>query len=158
MGRRAKRGRQNGLHPIGPSGWWRLRSWFAGVSSMMTIHIKLFLAATFLLRFAFLGVPEDGRRIVHDFFLLSNLRFTAQEYIYHLFASVWDAAFAYVVMREVTRLKFMPAFFYFFLGRLIEFVLTGNDIWFMWGWFPVSWNTMGAILVFGSLIWYNDDE
>lgn len=123
-----------------------------------TQRLKIVLAATFLLRFAFLGVPEDGSRIVHDFFLLSDLRFTFQEYIYHLFESVWDLAFAYVIMREITRLKFMPAFFYFFLGRLIEYLLTGNDIWFMWGVFPVSWNTVGALLVFGSLIWYNSDE
>lgn len=123
-----------------------------------TTQIKMFLAGTFLLRFAFLGIPENGDRITYDLFFFSSLQFTAQEYVYHLFASVWDAAFAFVVMREVTRLKFMPAFFYFFVGRLIEFVLTGNDIWFMWSWFPVSWNTVGAALVFGSLLWYNSDE
>lgn len=118
----------------------------------MTTQIKLFLAATFLLRFAFLGVHEDGSRIVHDFFLLSDLRFTFQEYVYHLFESVWDVAFALVVMREVTHLKFMPAFFYFFLGRLIEYILTGNDIWFQWGFVPVSWNTVGAAFIITVLI------
>lgn len=123
-----------------------------------TQQIKLFLAGTFLLRFSWLGIPEIGDRIIHDFFLFSSLRFTFQEYVYHLFESVWDVAFALVVMREVTRLKFMPAFFYFFLGRLIEYLLTGNDVWFMWGAFPVSWNTMGAIMVFGSILWYNSDE
>lgn len=123
-----------------------------------TQSIKIILAATFLLRFSFLGIPENGERIVHDFFFLSDLRFTWQEYVYHLFESLWDVSFAFVVMKELTRLKFMPAFFFFFAGRLIEFVLTGNAIWFEWGWFPVSWNTVGAALVFLSLWWYNQDE
>lgn len=128
------------------------------MSMTQTAQIKLFLGCTFLLRFAFLGIPDEGTRIAHDLFLLSDQRFTILEYVYHLFESVWDVAFCFVVMKELTRLKFMPAFFYFFLGRLIEYILTGNDIWFMWGWFPVSWNTVGAAFVFGSMLWFNSDE
>lgn len=131
-----------------------------------TQRLKVILASTFLLRFAFLGVPMGevietacGVKFqTYDPFLLSSLRFTTVELCFHLFESLWDVAFAFVVMKEITRYKFMPAFFYFFLGRLIEYILTGNDIWFMWGWFPVSWNTVGGIMVFLALIWCNGDE
>lgn len=121
-------------------------------------RLKAILALTFLLRFAFLGVHGDRDSPLYSPFLLSNLEFTIQELIFHTFESLWDAVFAYVMMVEVTRYKFLAGFFYFFLGRLIEWVLTGNDIWYMWGHFPVSWNTVGALWVIGALILYNRER
>lgn len=119
-----------------------------------SLRLRILLGGAFLLRFAFLGIPSDGERVTHDLFFFSDLQFTWVEYVYHTFESVWDLIAAYVLMKEVIRYKFLAAFFYFFLGRFIEWILTGNNIWWMWGPWPWSWNTAGALLVLGSLFLY----
>lgn len=123
-------------------------------------------------RCAFLIVPDEQNivvdvngvehivRVTHDRFLFSSAKVTNIEYVYYLGEHLGNIALMNLMVYVITvisssfALRFLlypglcfSALFIFEVVDFVDFILTCNKIWIEDGLVPVSWNTLGTVLI-----------
>jgi hypothetical protein len=116
--------------------------------------LRVMIGVIFFITMIFLFVPYTPER--YDLFLLSGRTIEIQPYIYHLFEKIALVLTWFIIATELIRYRFLRVVLIFFVIDLADYILTYNEYWWLWGPFPISWNTAGSLLVGLSLVFMDD--
>jgi hypothetical protein len=117
--------------------------------------IRILVGGIFLLNMVFLLFKWEPTK-TYDLFLFSSMKTPLSAYVFHLCQKLSIALTWYLIASELIRYRFLFLIMAFFVIDVIDYILSYNSVWYAWGQFPISWNTVGAFMVFAGLFFVEE--